>query len=293
MAPAAILDRKSAVKMAKFLSLLARRVKFLGVFVAYGDMGEDNWRPCVEAFCRCTDAWRSRALSFSGRAVVLDPLAFSRIWLVASVVPMPNFILSELTTRIFYFFCAGKRDLVARKVLYHTKWQGGFSVVSVKFKLHSLLVQWFHRFGVSSASCVSLLTFWCFDRFGVSPLGNLSQPLAYNISALPSFFSRCFQAWVALSGHASSDELLVGSMATGGLFPISSMSTKARYNLLLSLNPARLHCVGKFLHVFGPWAWSSTWSSLFLMPLDRQVIDLNWKLAHGVLYTAERLASFG
>ena len=29
------------------------------------------------------------------------------------------------------------------------------------------------------------------------------------------------------------------------------------------------------------------------MPLDRQVIDLNWKIAHGVLYTAERLASFG
>ena len=29
------------------------------------------------------------------------------------------------------------------------------------------------------------------------------------------------------------------------------------------------------------------------MPLDRPVIDLNWKVAHGVLYTAERLCSFG
>ena len=29
------------------------------------------------------------------------------------------------------------------------------------------------------------------------------------------------------------------------------------------------------------------------MPLDRQVIDLNWKVAHGVVYTAERLRSFG
>ena len=29
------------------------------------------------------------------------------------------------------------------------------------------------------------------------------------------------------------------------------------------------------------------------MPLERQVIDLNWKVAHGVLYTAERLSSFG
>lgn len=29
------------------------------------------------------------------------------------------------------------------------------------------------------------------------------------------------------------------------------------------------------------------------MPFDRFVSDLNWKIAHGVLYTAERLSSFG
>ena len=195
------------------------KLKFLGVFVGYGDMGEANWRHSVEAFCRCIDAWRSRALSFSGRAVDLNSVALSRIWYVASVVPMPNSILLELTTRIFNFFWAGKRDLVARKVLYHTKCQGGFSVVSVEFKLHSLLAQWFSRFGVSPAAWVSLLTFWCFDRFGASPLAVLSQLSAYNISP-PSFFSRCFQAWVALSDHVSNGELLVGSTATGGPFSI-------------------------------------------------------------------------
>ena len=29
------------------------------------------------------------------------------------------------------------------------------------------------------------------------------------------------------------------------------------------------------------------------MPLDRQVINLNWKVAHGVLYMAQHLVSFG
>jgi len=29
------------------------------------------------------------------------------------------------------------------------------------------------------------------------------------------------------------------------------------------------------------------------MPLDHQVRDLSWKVAHGVLYTADRLISFG
>ena len=71
------------------------------------------------------------------------------------------------------------------------------------------------------------------------------------------------------------------------------MTTKTCYDLLLSRNAALPHCVRKALPLLGAWEWSSSWCSLFFMPLDRQVIDLNWKLTHGVLYTAERLASFG
>ena len=36
-----------------------------------------------------------------------------------------------------------------------------------------------------------------------------------------------------------------------------------------------------------------TWRQLFLFNVDRPVIDLAWKIADGVLYTADRLASFG
>ena len=44
---------------------------------------------------------------------------------------------------------------------------------------------------------------------------------------------------------------------------------------------------------FGPLYWQATWRQLRFFPLDRPVIDLFWKVAHGVLYTAERLISFG
>ena len=49
----------------------------------------------------------------------------------------------------------------------------------------------------------------------------------------------------------------------------------------------------KFSPSFGSLYWPATWSQLSYMPLDRVVIDLSWKIAHGVLYTAERLSSFG
>ena len=53
------------------------------------------------------------------------------------------------------------------------------------------------------------------------------------------------------------------------------------------------HCVEKFAGVFGALDWRATWRSLFFFDLDRQVVDLSWKVAHGVLYTAQRLGSFG
>ena len=36
-----------------------------------------------------------------------------------------------------------------------------------------------------------------------------------------------------------------------------------------------------------------TWRQLFLFNVDRPVIDLVCKIPHGVLYTADHLASFG
>ena len=110
---------------------------------------------------------------------------------------------------------------------------------------------------------------------------------------LPPFFRACLDAWVALGGSSSSDGLVVGSGPGGGPLPVASLSSKSCYKLLLGLNPPRPHCVEKFLPCFGRWDWRYTWRSLHYLPIDRRVIDLNWKVAHGVLYTAERLASFG
>ncbi len=75
--------------------------------------------------------------------------------------------------------------------------------------------------------------------------------------------------------------------------PVAGMSTKSCYQFLLSENMVTPHCVEKFAPTFGALYWPTTWNALSFFDMDRQVIDLNWKIAHGVLYTAERLVSFG
>ena len=269
------------------------KLKVLGVFIGNDDVDTANWRPRIEAVENCLSSWRSRSLSYGGKALVVNALALSRIWYVASLVHMPSWVLAELNSAIFKFFWSGKRDLVARDVVIHDHTKGGFNMVSIAFKVNALLVQWIRRYLCSPNSWISLMTFWFFNRFCIDPLGVLAAPLPFLSARLPPFYAAVLDAWKALDGSASRNGLVVRSLGDRIQLPASSFSCKSCYQLCLVINPCRPHCVTKFRPSFGDLDWPSTWKSLFYMPLDRQVIDLNWKVAHGVLYTAERLSSFG
>ena len=80
-------------------------------------------------------------------------------------------------------------------------------------------------------------------------------------------------------------------IAVLSLRPLLSMSTN--FYSLRAARPPPPHCVEKFRPQFGDLYWPSTWSQLFCFNLDHPVIDLSWKVAHGVLCTADRLIGFG
>lgn len=124
------------------------KIKALGVFIGVGDLDEDNWRPRIMAVDNVLKSWRARSLSFRGKSLVINALALSRIWYVASLIHMPPWVLRELSSLVFSFFWSGKRDLVSRPVVIQPSVLGGFSVVDVKFKVWSLLGQ------------VRLFSFW-------------------------------------------------------------------------------------------------------------------------------------
>jgi len=121
------------------------RIKVLGVFIGVGNLEECNWTPRIAAVENVLSSWRQRQLSLCGRALVINALALFRIWCVASLIHMPAWVLKELNTLAFFlnFFWKCKRDLLDL---------GGFSVVSVKFKVWFLVAQWIKRFASSPSS---------------------------------------------------------------------------------------------------------------------------------------------
>ena len=232
------------------------KLKVLGVYISLGNLEEENWRPRITAVENVLKSWRQRALSFRGRALVINALALSRVWYVASLVHMPNW---------------------------------------VKCKAWSLVAQWVRRFVSSSACWVSLASFWFQSRLNASFVDVLSQPFSFDPKVLPPFYRILLLAWRALDGSLSTSRssLVIGSFSAHQLTPYSSLSAKFCYLFLLTDDLPTPHCVVKFTLTFGDLYWSTTWRELFFFDIDRPVIDLSWKIAHGVLYTADRLSSFG
>ena len=74
---------------------------------------------------------------------------------------------------------------------------------------------------------------------------------------------------------------------------MTDSSSKIGYLFLLDENYAVPHCVEKFRSTFGALYWPSTWRQLHFANFDRSVLNFSWKVAHGVVLTAQRLISFG
>ena len=271
------------------------KLKILEVFLGLGNLDEDNWHPRIDAVDCVLKSWHSRVLSFRGKSLVINALALSRVWYVASLIHMPAWVLYELSSLAFSFFWSGKWELVSHTSVAQCPLFGGFSVVDIELKVCSLLGQWVRRFVSSPSGWVTFMSYWFNYKFDASPLEVLSDPYSYHSGFLPPFYNSFSQAWRSLDGSfsVSRNSLVYGSSSCHVCSPVSAMSTKVCYQYLLSENMVLPHCVEKFASTFCRLYWSTTWRSLSFFDLDRQVTDLSWKIAHGILYTAQRLVSFG
>ena len=258
------------------------KIKVLGVFIGPGNLDEDNWIPRITAVTTTLSSWHQRILSFQGRALVINALALSRVWYVASLVHMPNWVHGELVRLVFGFFWKGKKDRVARAVVVQAPSLGGFSVVDVKLKVQSLLVQWVRRFTLVSSCWSALMVFWFHSVFNSTPVEVFSRPFAFSPRSLPPFYQSLLLAWRSVGGSFSHSQsaLVMASTDPHQSALASSMSAKSAYLYLLSAHFAPPHCKEKFLPQYGALYWSTTWRQLYFCPLDRPVIDLAWQVAH-------------
>ena len=76
----------------------------LRVFLGPGNLDDVNWNPCITAVENTLSSWHQCIMSFQGCALVINALALSRVWYVASLIHTPPWVLGELLKLLFSFF---------------------------------------------------------------------------------------------------------------------------------------------------------------------------------------------
>ena len=110
-----------------------------------------------------------------------------------------------------------------------------------------------------------------------------------DFSFFPPFYQSILQAWRRLGGRGNDNSYTVYRSDR----PASDMTVKARNVFLFGQSLAAPHCLEKWCPTYGTLYWESAWSQLSFSSFQRNAVDLSWKIAHGVWYTVDRLASFG
>ena len=247
------------------LSWTSDKLKVLGGVIGPGNVEEDNWCPRIVAVENVLQSWKARTLSYQGRALVVNVLALSHIWYMASIFGVPAWVVRELNILVFGLFWKGNRELVARRVVFQGSCFGNFSVVSVQFKVWALLVQWLRCFVAGSPCWAQFFEYHTFVCFGSSPLDVLSRPSMFDPGGLPPFYRNLLLAWKAVDGGFSVVKVSLAIGLSTGLVvtPVSHISTKPVYSFLLSVHLCDPHCVTNFARDFGTLYWSATWDQLF------------------------------
>ena len=98
----------------------------LGATFNVGDYSIPTWEPAVSKLEPRLSAWSGRQLSFQGKAVVINNLAFSQLWHLCQVFPVPPWAAKRIDKAVWTFFWSGKQSLVTHSTVslpnLPTKW---------------------------------------------------------------------------------------------------------------------------------------------------------------------------
>ena len=222
-------------------------------------------------------------------------LALSQIWHLCHVFTLPKWAVTRINKAIWSFFWSGKRDLVARKVVSLSKSRGGFGVIDVELKAEAFILQWVKRyFQPSRAKWKDLFNSTFSSCLRVQAGEVFTQPSSAftrcQLKSLPSLYAKLMEAWGMLGG-GSVEGVTSLDVSSGSPLLVEHMSGRNTYLLRQTRLGVQPHCVAKFDAHYGPLPWPQIWGQLHVCPYDRLVTDLNWQIAHGVLYTGARLGT--
>ena len=126
-----------------------RKMKILGVVFGTVPVESDNCQPRLDKLEKSLNLWRSRSLSFVGKALVVNVLGLSKLLFLCRFLILPAWVLARVNKLVWGFIWGSRIETVSRNTLCLSPRDGGLGVLNFKFKCYALLLS----LVISTVSC--------------------------------------------------------------------------------------------------------------------------------------------
>ena len=180
-------------------------VKTLGIHHGYNIDEAAIWLEKINKIKNCIQVWKTRDLTYVGKVLVIKTLILSQIGFLAESLNVPNLVVKEIESLLWYFLWDGKQPLVSRNTMYLDKDEGGVNMPNLRNILISKRVKLIYKILNADSENWNLIgKHWLRkfdhqynDEFFLCKCSNLK---GLDISDLPDFYQSAINSWATFQG---------------------------------------------------------------------------------------------
>lgn len=108
--------------------------------IQFGDVSDDDiWHPLLKKIEKVPNLFKTRQLSLYSKAKLVNTMALSKLWYIATVISLSKHY-ETLITRLVFSFMWGKIESIRRKTMYLPSKEGGIGLANIQIKTQSLIL---------------------------------------------------------------------------------------------------------------------------------------------------------
>ena len=194
-------------------------IEVLGVAIGneLKNMEKTNWEDKVKSCCAVLKMWKGRALSFKGKAIIINALVVSRLIYMATIMPVPGWVATTLRESIGNFIWRGKNPAISYKSLGLPLSKGGLNICDIERKRDALRIKFISKIISNNVNeKLKKLMLYFLNHYENMQLGEsifLITPRRTSMCNLNPYYREMLLAWARLTnglfqGPFSRDEML-------------------------------------------------------------------------------------
>ena len=123
-------------------------IRLLGIYITNNpnEPVMANFQSKLEALLRQLLWWKARDLSLRGKVLIIKALALSKFHFLASLITIPQDIITQVNTIIYNFISNGKTDKVKRNIFEQDFKHGGYKMTSLNDIVAAASVMWVQKY---------------------------------------------------------------------------------------------------------------------------------------------------